>query len=803
MQSSEPLYYGSRCDRYNLKKKIRGAKEADAFEYRTKRLFDYAGIDRNLQKTNQTNVTIGIPMALINWQLLPLFAQFFKEIGFDVVVSKGTNKKIIQMGTETITAQPCFPVKVAHGHIADLIEKGVDYIFLPSIVSMTADFPINKHNQLCPYVQSLAYQVKTAFHGKLGKTKMLTVPIRLGQGDRLLRKSFISLGKKLGVSASKVRGALKNALIAQDDFEKALKQKGKEILANTAPDEKLFVLVSRPYNGCDVGLNLQIPRKLAELGVKAIPMDMLDLDEAELSDPSLHRDLYWTYGQKILRAAEIISKDRRLFAVYLSNFGCGPDSFILTFFKDIMSPKPCLQLELDEHSADAGIITRLEAYLESLKHYLGQTKIKKHIVRSKKKAIDLERKLYIPYMSDCSYGLAACFRAYGQQAQVIPMADEYALLLGKSFTTGKECLPCAITVGNMLKIIKAADFDPEAAAFFMPGSCGPCRFGMYNCMHKLILRYAGAPNVPVIAPNQDGSFYKEFTQTVEGTTEYGFMKDVWTATVGIDLLSKLILRLRPFAVNRCDVQKVYQRSMERWLTAVECKIKHWQMHRLMSRIADDFANVQLRRELRKPRIGVVGEIYVRSHPFANMNIIARLEELGAVCDLASVAEWVYYTNFTRKQAAWRKRKMGSFFSGTVQNLIQHKIEKRLAQPLEKRFGPLAEESTENTIEQAKIYMHRSFEGEAILSIGKMIEYHHRGIGGIVNVMPFGCMPSTIVSSQARRISTDCDNMPILNLSFDGQDDAMLETRLEAFVEQVRQRQDCVLTAADVKLSLEK
>jgi predicted nucleotide-binding protein (sugar kinase/HSP70/actin superfamily) len=147
--------------------------------------------------------------------------------------------------------------------------------------------------------------------------------------------------------------------------------------------------------------------------------------------------------------------------------------------------------------------------------------------------------------------------------------------------------------------------------------------------------------------------------------------------------------------------------------------------------------------------------------------------------------------------------MGSFFSGTVQNLIQHKIEKRLAQPLEKRFGPLAEESTENTIEQAKIYMHRSFEGEAILSIGKMIEYHHRGIGGIVNVMPFGCMPSTIVSSQARRISTDCDNMPILNLSFDGQDDAMLETRLEAFVEQVRQRQDCVLTAADVKLSLEK
>ena len=130
----------------------------------------------------------------------------------------------------------------------------------------------------------------------------------------------------------------------------------------------------------------------------------------------------------------------------------------------------------------------------------------------------------------------------------MPLADEAALLQGRAFTSGKECLPCAITSGDMLKVIRAEGFDPAKAAFFMPAASGPCRFGMYSCLHRLILRYAGAEDVPVIAPNQDSSFYKEFTESLDGSTAGKFMKDVWVAVVGIDLLRKLILRLRPFAV---------------------------------------------------------------------------------------------------------------------------------------------------------------------------------------------------------------------------------------------------------------
>ncbi len=735
-------------------------------------------------------------MALISWQYLPMYSRFLKALGFEVVLSGQTDKHLIRIGVESVTAQPCFPVKVAYGHIIELLEKKVDFIFLPSMVSSMASFPQNQHNQICPYVQSFAYQVMASFTGKLGRTKIITAPIRLGEGKSLITKSFIALGRELNVSASQARKAAEEALAAQAGFENALKDKGKEILSRIGPDQKIFVLVSRPYNGCDDGMNLQLPKKLAELGAQIIPMDMLDLHSAKLTDPSLHENVYWSYGQRILRAAEVIRRDPRLFGIYLSNFSCGPDSFISTFFKDIMGPKPCLQLEIDEHSADAGVLTRLEAFLESLKNYRlasQQAAVAEKQPRSCR--LTKNRVLYIPYMGDTAYGLAACFRAYGQPAEVIPMADEGALLQGRQFTNGKECLPCAITTGDMIKLIRAEGFDPRKAAFFMPAASGPCRFGMYSCLQQLILEYAGAQDTPVIAPNQDSSFYHEFMDSLnDGSRRVsmtGFMTRVWIAIVGVDLLHKVLLRLRPIAKDPSQAQKTYQLALDRWVQAVERRDSFSAMRRLMESIADEFSRVELDHKSQKPRIGIVGEIYVRSHPFANSNIIARFEELGAICDLASLAEWIYYANFIRRLSARRKGQWRDLFTNAILNRVQHSLERKLAVPLEKRFGKLAEGDVEHVIKLAEPYLHHSFEGEAILTIGKTIEYYHDGFGGVVNAMPFTCMPSTIVSGISPNLSDRCGGMPILNLSFDGQEDSTLTTRLEAFVQQAAERQEGV------------
>jgi predicted CoA-substrate-specific enzyme activase len=801
MVGSEPLFYGSRCDRYNVKKTAQKKSRFNAFEYRQSKLLEFAGLNLKSKISNLKSKKIGIPMALASWQLLPTFSQFFRELGFEVVLSGRTSKETIRKGVESVTAQPCFPIKVAYGHIVELIEKGVDYIFLPSIVSTIASFPQNKHNHFCPYIQSFPYQVRSAFGDKLGKTKLLITPLRLGEGDKLAKKTFVELGKRLNVSPSETQRAMEKGFEAQLGFDKSLADKGKEILASIREGEKLFILVSRPYNGCDEGVSLQLPKKFTDAGAEIVPMDMLDLKEAKLSDEKLHSEIYWSYGQKILRAADIIRQDNRLFAVYLSNFSCGPDSFLMPFFKDIMSVKPCLQLEIDEHSADAGVITRLEAFLESLKNY------KPEIYRGERRDTErsdepasektiktifansaVKRTLYVPYMGDVSYGLAGCLRAYGQPAKVMPMADEAALMRGRAYTTGKECLPCAITCGEMLNVLSRDGVKPENTAFFMPGASGPCRFGLYHCMQRLILKQAGVSDAIVVSPNQDSSFYSHFVNSFDGETGAAgavtFMKDIWTAIVGIDLLHKLILRLRPYAIEPKQAQEVYEKCVRQWVGHVERRTNKVQ---IFEQFAEEFAKVKLNKTLRKPRIGIVGEIYVRNHPFANLNVIRRLEELGAACDLAPLAEWVYYTNFTRSKMAKRRGQIKNLFTNTIQNFFQHRIERALAQPMEKKFGKLAEHPIGHIIDLAKPYIDDSFEGEAILSIGKIVEYHQGGFGGVVNVMPFTCMPSTIVNTQTRRLSADCNEMPILNLSFDGQEDPTLTTRLEAFVEQVGAR----------------
>ena len=156
-----------------------------------------------------------------------------------------TSKETIRKGVESVTAQPCFPIKVANGHIVDLIEKGVDYIFLPSIVSTTANFPQNKHNHFCPYVQSFPYQVRTAFGDKFGKTKLLICPLRLGEGDKLAKKTFVELGKRLNVSPSKTRIAMEKGFEAQQGFEQMMRDKGREILSSVKDRGKTFC-VSQP-----------------------------------------------------------------------------------------------------------------------------------------------------------------------------------------------------------------------------------------------------------------------------------------------------------------------------------------------------------------------------------------------------------------------------------------------------------------------------------------------------------------------------------------------------------------------------
>jgi len=341
--------------------------------------------------------------------------------------------------------------------------------------------------------------------------------------------------------------------------------------------------------------------------------------------------------------------------------------------------------------------------------------------------------------------------------------------------------PTRRPTGDMVKKARADDFDPDRSAFFMPGGSGPCRFGQYNCLQRLVLNEIGMNGrVPVASPSQDKSFYEDFKQFRQDPTRLA-----WNGIVAIDVLSKALLALRPFEIDPGQTETTYRNYVGEICRAIAHNASEHELVAIMVQAAEAFKRIKLDRSVNRPHIGIVGEIYIRSHVFGNDHLIERLEAMGARTSLASFAEWMYYTNFTRKRTARRERQWKSMSLNWFKDRVQKKIERNLARPFEQIIDHAVEPPVEEVLELAGPYIHDSFEGEAVLTIGKMIEYHHHRVDGVVNVGPFTCMPSTIVSGIMKKVTHDLDGMPAITITYDGQGDPTLDTRLEAFLDQAR------------------
>ena len=476
-------------------------------------------------------------------------------MGYRVILSDATHKELIRKGVENVVAETCFPIKVSHGHILNLLEKGVKKIFLPSIINLKPSHPEIPNSQACPYAQSLPYAIHSSIDFKKAQAEVLQPVLNFGLGREKLEKELIRFGNELHRGSKQVKKALEKAERFQALFYQSLLHRGMEILDQAGPHDKVMIIVGRPYNSCDSGVNLEIPKKLRDLGILSIPMDFLPLESVAPSEEI--REMYWRYGQRILAAGKIVREDPRLHAVYITNFGCGPDSFISHFFRNLSKGKPYLQLEIDEHSADAGAITRCEAFLDSLK----SAKAEKLLPSKKGKAkTDRTKKIYIPRMCDHSFAVSAAFKACGVESEVIPPSNEETLHWGRKLTSGKECYPCIVTTGDMVKLVKDPKFDHERAAFFMPSGNGPCRFGQYHRFHRLVLDDLGFEHVPVYSPNQDETLYADL-----GIMGSRFTRLAWQGIVAVDLLMKKLLETRPYEKKKGAIGSGLSRILDKGL----------------------------------------------------------------------------------------------------------------------------------------------------------------------------------------------------------------------------------------------
>jgi predicted nucleotide-binding protein (sugar kinase/HSP70/actin superfamily) len=378
------------------------------------------------------------------------------------------------------------------------------------------------------------------------------------------------------------------------------------------------------------------------------------------------------------------------------------------------------------------------------------------------------RTIYIPQMS---YGGARCmvaaFQSIGLDGRISPDSDAETLKLSGPYTCGDECLPARITLGDFLKVTRQPDFDPSKTAFFMPTAGGPCRFGQYGIFIKKVMDQLGHRDLMILSPTSANGY--------AGIGDPSFVRTAWRALVVADLLLKILLKTRPYEVTRGDADAVYEDELSRLCGILarrnDQKKKLGELAAALVTTRDRFRAVAVRRDEKRPLVGVVGEIFCRLHDFSNEDFVRKIEEHGGEAWISDIVEWVWYT----VSEARRKLQLeGCTFStamlgNRIRSFIQKREEHRLLHPFKEDFKGYEEPKDIGVLlKYSQPYLPpQGCLGEMVLSIGKAIYLYHKGADGIADISPFTCMNGIICEAVYPRVSRDCDNFPIRSFYFDG------------------------------------
>jgi predicted CoA-substrate-specific enzyme activase len=728
--------------------------------------------------------TVTIVNALTNFTFYPLWERFFNLLGYRVRLSGHTDAVIKKYSSAIASGDFCFPVKAVLGHAAKAVQSP-DPVFLPYMIADKRSVE-TAHSYFCPYMQSSASFVRSTLARNNIETGNLVSPvIDLRRPVKEVGvEIYDALKAKLDVRKKEVTRAFKNAYEAWQTYTADMERRGTELLGKKKnTDEPVFVLVGRPYNLHDRGLNLGIPEKIASMGFNVIPIDMLAVDTASLAEGNYH-NIFWKYGQKIMAALKTVNEARNIFPIYLTNFNCGPDSFLLSFAEEESKGKPMLILELDEHDSDGGYLTRVEAFLDVVRAYMKtqrETTLNKlpHIFTADRKP-DTRGTVWIPPMHILgSRLLAAAFRAHGYNSVHLPVEDLESFSLGKKYLRGGECLPMTLCLGGFLEAINKNKGNGRKI-LFMPTTEGPCRFGQYNLLERIVFHDLGLENVDILSPSSINSY--------QGLGE-ALRRYLLHAFVCTDVVFKMLTKIRPYERTRGDADQLFEKCANRLETAFE---KKENLRDVIKEIASQFAAINTYNE-RKPLVGIVGEIYVRCNAFSNGNLIRVIERSGGEAWLTSTHEWFSYIAYM--QSAFERNRVFNLVKrgdALVTNFYFQKTEQSYYHAAGEILADRHEPHIKDVVAAGAEYLPLDFVGEAILTVGRSVHFAKQGAAMVVNAAPFGCMPGTLSSSILLEIKEKFD-IPFVSLFYDGDIDVnhKVASLLETITIQDREKDSVV------------
>lgn len=806
--------FGGTCDRYyNLR--LGKAIDTANFDYVALRqqILEEKYLPKTEQEGTQIRKTIGLMRSFLTHAFAPFYATFFSELGFNVAIPKEIDPK----GLARIEAAFCLPVEMSHGSFLHLIKQNFDYIFLPHILEIPVANTKN-FSKSCVFVQGEPYYLKTTFRQEIAKakTKILSPILKMNEGFARAESDFIALSKSLGVTKKQARQAFKRALAKQQQFEQELQEQGKKALTylEQSPETFGIVLVGRPYNAFASEANMGIPHKVASRNFVIIPYDMLPVSHYSV-DPKL----YWAMGQKIMQAAQIVKAHDNLFAFYITNFSCGPDSFILSYFRNLMGVKPSLTLELDQHTADAGIDTRIEAALDIMRTFRTQlgsptdicdpTFTAAYIEYGKTPQVvasdgcryflkDPKVEIVFPSMGKYStQALSSIFKGFGINAHALPVPDKNVFLEGRKNTLCKECLPYILTTGSFLSYIKN-DKDPnKITLLFMPTGEGPCRLGQYSKGLQENIVKNRFRDVAVFSLTDENGY--------AGLGKRLLLRG-WQSVVIADVINDIKSMLKVAAKDNKAALTALDKIWHDELVTYFIGRNRRNLSSILKKVNAKLNQIPLRKNPEAvPVISLIGEIFVRQEEFSRKNIVEYLEERGFMVKVAPVGEYVYYSNYAIKNKLGKQpRSIAELFKVNLHDRLQKWGETHIKSILAKsglyKFSMI---DVDKTIRHGKHLIDENLLGESVLTVGLALREILHDCCGVISIGPFGCMPSRLSEAILRKEMNlvgkqrtgwqttnkalqKLDVFPYLALETDGNPyPQMIEANLEAFVLQAK------------------
>jgi activator of 2-hydroxyglutaryl-CoA dehydratase/predicted nucleotide-binding protein (sugar kinase/HSP70/actin superfamily) len=774
------LYGGDRCEKYSLSTGSKPKSKMtlpDLFQEREQLLTaDYSNFKK---RPGGSRTKIGIPRLFsLYYEFFPLWKAFFEELGFKVVTSRKTNKNMVAKGIDNVVAETCFPAEITYGHLKDLLEMGIDYIFFPCLIEGPQTKWRERKCYLCSLSQNMPFAVTSSFSELSDYVECLLRPAIHMHTERFnLENEMIKIAKKLGKTKKEAKAALRAGLEAQSQFKKEVRKRGQEIFSKLDKYAFPIIVIGRSYTLGDPAIHVDLPKMILKAGGFPIPFDYLPLDDVDIRDTQNLAN--WRYYHEVMRAAEIIRTNPKLNSIFFSVFSCGPDSFLEEFYQEALGGKSFLGIEVGKTTAPAHIQTRVEALMDAIKERM-------NLERTYKKAsfvIHIPRKrriLYVPRGDEDVSVFIETLKLLGIEARALEPSTSKSLAIANRYIPEKTCLPARMTAGDYLYFLLNSGVDPKKIAFFNHQADGACRQKVYSLLQELVFQRLGYEGIPVITPTPGKTAgYISQLELINGEQKLTkfevarFFYRFWQSIVANESIRQLVLSRRPYEIQKGSMDNAYKRGLKEFCnTIVDGKIK-----RGMIDFLERIMRIPINKSQDKVNIGIVGEGYVRIHEPSNNHSVRHLEELGAVTVLPMSSSYLNYAleNATRRKRSWLLKVVAS-----KQRYIEHCITKHVSPYL---VAP--EPGAGEVIDEAAKFIDTRVASEAVEGIGTASLFSHSGkIHGILNLIPAHCMAGSALQCYLEKLHKESD-IPVLTIPLDGIFDKGFKINLEVFVHKAR------------------